>query len=341
MKRKTREEEYREYAKSYVAQPTYIPPFQSGWMPIRQISAEKGELTTKPNPFDPQNFNDFVGQESAKEVLAIIVDSANKEKRLIPNILLTGAYGHGKTTLARLIIKRHKKQIRIVDGSVAALSIEPSKDIVYIVDEAHNIPPQLADTYNVLLDSGDLRLIACTTKPGALPAAFRSRFRNIYITNYTAENIKTIIQKAAKRAKIRISPRATRYLGERSKFNPRYALNLLDFLREIKVLYSSPEETIKEGDVIEGLAKLKIDSLGLTELDRKYLGLLRYDRAIGVQYIASILYMDIETIQEEVEPYLIQIGLVERTPRGRIMGSQHTIERLKRQILEEAKNFAP
>ena len=141
------------------------------------------EIKLELNPMEPQNFGDFIGQMSQKEVLQIIVDSANMENRLIPCILLTGPYGHGKTTLAKLVAKRHNKKIIVIDGAISESIIRPLSNTIYIVDEAHNIPAQIADSYNILIDSNQLRIIACTTNPGALPAPFRSRFRSIYQTD--------------------------------------------------------------------------------------------------------------------------------------------------------------
>lgn len=295
----------------------YTVPYLSAWKPLPLIKTKK--LITKPNPFEPQTFDDFVGQEFAKGILKIIVDSANKEKRLIPNILMTGAYGHGKTTLAKLVIQRHCKRIQLVDGSIAATIIIPSTDTVYIVDEAHNIPPQLADTYNILIDAGQLRMVACTNKPGMLPAPFRSRFRSIYLGDYTLKNIGTILKNAAKRSKIKISEKAIIALAIRSKLNPRYALTLLDFMREIAVLEATNKPEITEEAVLGGALRLNIDTLGLTELDRKYLSLLRTDNPVGLSYISSVLSVDVDTIQNEIEPYLMHLGLVERTPRGRLL----------------------
>jgi holliday junction DNA helicase RuvB len=288
-------------------QPTPFVPYVA---PSREI---------KENPFEPRTFSEFIGQENAKEVLKIIVDSANKEHRLIPNILLTGAYGHGKTTLAKLIAKRHHKKIDIVDGSIAGDIIKPSTSKIYIVDEAHNIPAQLMDSYNILMDSGNLRIIACTTNPGELSAPFRSRFRSLYLEGYTPLHITKIVKKAATRANLKINPKAASVLGNRSKCNPRNALTLLDFIREISSLKATSSSEVSVEDVDEALAKLGIDFLGLTNLDRKYLELLKYDRPTGLQYISSALSQDVLTIQTEIEPYLMQIGLVERTPRGRIL----------------------
>lgn len=326
-----------ELASFYVPR-QHVVPFNSGWTPPPPLNPE--DFIAALNPSEPQNFDEFVGQKVAKSILKIIVDSANKEHRLMPSVLLTGAYGHGKTALARLVIKRHGKRVQIVDGSSVASTVIPSTDTVYIVDEAHNIPAQLADTYNILMDAGQLRMVACTNKPGMLPAPFRSRFRTVYLGDYTKENIQAIIKNATKRAGAEISNEAAIILADRSKLNPRNALSLLDFIREIAVMDSTTGVIITEEAALVGTAQLNIDPLGLTEIDRKYLGLLKSDGgAIGLNYIASVLSLDTDTIQEEIEPYLIQLGLVERTPRGRIAGSNHAISKLRQQIVESMGGF--
>jgi Holliday junction DNA helicase RuvB len=303
-----------------LTEPIYFQP--SAFIPYVEPSKEEA----KPNPFEPRTFSQFIGQETAKEVLTIIIDSANKEHRLIPNILLTGAYGHGKTTLAKLIAKRHHKKVDIIDGSIAGSIIKPATDKIYIVDEAHNIPAQLMDSYNILMDAGNLRIIACTTNPGELSAPFRSRFRSLYLEGYAPSHITKIVTKATNRSGLKIDTKAATKLGNRSKCNPRNALTLLDFIREIASLKQTSSSEISEEDVDTALNKLGIDYLGLTNLDRKYLELLRYDRPTGLQYISSALSQDVITIQTEIEPYLMQIGLVERTPRGRVLSIGATRE---------------
>lgn len=280
-------------------------------------TAHKKEPPTPINPFEPTTLDDFIGQEQAKEIIKIIVDSANKEKRLIPNIILTGAYGHGKTTLAKLIAKRHRKEIQIIDGSMAGVLVKPSRDKIYVIDEAHNIPAQVADSFNILIDSGNLRIIGCTTNPGALPAPFRSRFRVIYLDDYQPKDIARILEKASRRLPLNIDKLALNDIANRSKCNPRTALAILDFVREVSSL-SSDDGKVTADVVLQSLIKLGIDEIGLTRVDKKYLDLLKPNHPVGLQYISATLSIDSETIQEEIEPYLLKLGLIQRTPRGRI-----------------------
>lgn len=301
----------------------------------REFPEEK-EAPIKVNPLDPKTLDEFVGQDRAKEVIKIVVDSANKEKRLIPNIILSGPYGHGKTTLAKLIIKRHRKKAQIIDGSLAGELVHPSRDKIYIIDEAHNIPTSVADSFNILIDSGNLRIIACTTNPGALPAPFRSRFRSIYLEDYQPKDIAKIIERASKRLSLKIDKLATNDIANRSKCNPRTALTTLDFVREVSVMHKQTE--ITSDIVLEALNKLDIDEIGLSNLDRKYLGLLKPTHPAGLQYLSAILSIDSETIQEEIEPYLLRLGLIERTPRGRIKVDTTNIQaEMSSEVLDQLK----
>jgi len=277
---------------------------------------EEEEFIEILDPFEPSTLDEFIGQEQPKEILKIIIEAANKESRSIPNILLTGAYGHGKTTLAKLIIKESGKNFKIIDGQSAEQCLVTLPNIVYIIDEAHNIPLELADSFNLRIDSGKLNIIACTTNQGVLPAPFKSRFRTIYLGDYEKKDISEILRRAAERKDILIKERVTTKIAERSKFNPRIALSILEFIREITVVKQQKESTIDI--VFEAFHKLAIDEKGLTPIDRKYLSVLKTTTPLGLKYLSSVLSVDGSTIEEEIEPYLIKQGLIDRTARGRV-----------------------
>ena len=266
---------------------------------------------------DPPTFEDFIGQDSPKEVLIIIVEAALKRGEYIPNILLTGMFGHGKTTLAKLIATKLKVNTRLIDGVLSeTLFKNPNPNMIYIIDEIHNIPPVVADSLNILLDSKQLHIIGCTTSPGKLSAPFRSRFRQMYLEEYTEIHIKQILSRASNRAKIDITDNSLNLLSSRAKLNPRNALTLLDFVKESAIVKEI--EQISEDLIHSSLKSLKVDDLGLTEIDRVYLNALNYTKPVGLRHISSVLSLDIVTIEEQVEPFLLKIGLIERTARGRL-----------------------
>jgi Holliday junction DNA helicase RuvB len=271
------------------------------------------------DPLEPQSFSDFIGQPHAKEILRIIIEAANKEGRFIPNTLLTGPYGHGKTTLAKLISKYNQKKFKVIDGVSVGVELALDRDIIYIIDEAHNIPSQVTDSFNILIDSKKLNIIACTTNPGALPAPFRSRFRTIYLESYEEKDIYNILMKASRRSHINITVPSAKVISERSKLNPRVALSILEFVREIEIATNkNPNKKINIKMALMALEKLGVDSNGFNILDRKYLEILSDSYPVGMQYITSLLSIDSNTVQDEIEPYLLKRGVIQRTPKGRI-----------------------
>jgi holliday junction DNA helicase RuvB len=320
-----REEELLEFAQNYstLGRGLYVisipPPFI--------LTPTEDEPPTI-NPIEPQTFADFIGQAPVKEVLRIIIEAANRESRTVPNILLTGSYGHGKTTLAKLIAKQNNKSFKILDGASVGAELSLKKDTIYIIDEAHNIPAQVTDSFNILIDSNRLNIIACTTNPGSLSPPFRSRFRTIYLEPYIEKDIYNILRKASKRINFNITVSATKVIAERSKLNPRISLSVLEFVREIGVATKTkhPPKPINIKDALLALDKLGIDADGFNNLDRRYLEILSTDYPVGMQYITSLLSMDSATIQDEIEPYLLKRGIIQRTPKGRIKSKPNSVD---------------
>lgn len=267
------------------------------------------------NIFAPRNFDQYIGQKKIKDVCTILIDAANIEKRPIPSLLIFGPYGLGKTTLARLIMERHGHPYRFMDATLAAKVKFYSGYL--IIDEIHNLPSEDCDQLNTILDQEQVTIIGCTTNPGALPAPFRSRMRLLHLDDYEADDIEQILKNSVKRKKVLTEFKALNNLANRSRFNPRHALQSLAFALEIMVTTHSPKLT--NTIVNSALQKLDIDEKGLTSVDRKYLEALSPIKPTGISQLRAVLGTDIETIEREIEPFLLRLGYVERTPRGRML----------------------
>jgi Holliday junction DNA helicase RuvB len=262
----------------------------------------------------PEKFEDYVGQSEAKDLAQIMAEAANKERRALPNIMVVGEYGLGKTALARLLLKAVGQSERLYDGaSINKGTPEPG---TYIIDEIHNLNPEVADSLNIQLDQGKHHIIGCTNKPGLLPSAFRSRFRILQLHSYTTDELSSIVEKAAKRKAVKFDRDAIELVALRSRFNARQALTYLDLAFDLKTVNNQATLTLH---LVESMfKKVGVDEKGLLPRDRAYLNALKPTTPVGIQYLAAVLGEDATTIEEEIEPYLMRLGYVDRTPRGRI-----------------------
>jgi Holliday junction DNA helicase RuvB len=272
------------------------------------------KLNTISNPFQPQTLEEYVGQAKAKRIASIIVEAALKDGHSLPSTLITGQYGQGKTSLARIMASAYDPKITLLDA--ASVNKNPVTKGTYIIDEIHNLGSDVCDSLNILLDAGDIFIIGSTTDPGKLPAAFRSRFRQIYLEPYSIKDISTIIKRVIDRKLLSIDPGPLLDIAKRSRLNPRAALNYLAFIFDIATLKNVTR--ISSAIVKEAFQELGVDARGFQSRDYVYLNALPTDgRAVGLQYISAITRIDEETIKEEVEPYLLQQGLIDRTSKGR------------------------
>lgn len=266
------------------------------------------------NPFEPSSLKEYVGQERAKSLVDIMIKAAKVENRSLPNILISGSYGQGKTILAKLILKEANQTAKEIDGT-SANRLPPSQGQV-IIDEAHNLASEIMDTLNVYLDRGGLHIIACTTNPGALTAPFRSRFRPIHLEPYTIKDLTIILKNVIIRKGYTTSKDHLEDIANRSRFTPRTALTNLALIFDIMAIKRERKTT---NEILnEAFDNLGVDNVGFLERDRAYLEALPVDRAVGLQYLSAIIGVDSTTIEEEIEPYLMRLGLVDRTSRGRV-----------------------
>lgn len=267
------------------------------------------------NFFSPQNFNEYIGQDRAKKIAQVMVAAATMERRPLPNILVDGPYGTGKTSLAKVIFKELGREAKIIDAS-SLNKIVPPLGRPTIIDEIHNLDPQVADSINILMDAGSTQIIGCTTNPGMLPAALRSRFRNIHLETYTQSQISTILRMVLNRRFIASAQSIIDEISKRSRLNPRMSLNYLAFIFDL--MTTRRETSLSAKTVKEAFQTLGVDDHGFVERDYKYMEALQEDRPVGLQYISAIIGVDAKTIETEIEPYLLQTGHIDRMPRGRI-----------------------
>jgi Holliday junction DNA helicase RuvB len=254
---------------------------------------------------------EYIGQEHAKELASVMVEAADKEGRPLPNILISGSAGLGKTTLAKLIL--NGKTYNFTDGNSANTRERFAGYL--IIDEIHNVRPEICDRLNTVLDAGGLRIIGATTNPGLLPAPFRSRFRTLPLVPYTVDDLTKIQYNVVDRKGITAQYRLLEEISKRGRFTPRRTLQYLAFIMDLMAVRD--ETTLTEQTLLDGLDMIGVDEKGLVEIDHRYLEALPDDRPVGLQYLQAILQTDKDTIEEEIEPYLLQMKLIDRSARGR------------------------
>lgn len=278
---------------------------------VRKIVSDKKSS----DPFKPNNLEEYVGQQKAKRIISIIVQAAKKDERPLPSTLITGPFGQGKTSLARIMADMYDTRIKLVDA--ATVNKNPLTKGTYIIDEIHNLSPDICDSLNILMDNnGTINIIGCSTNAGALPSAFRSRFRQVYLEPYSIKDINTILRNVVEKKGLYLESKALDNISKRSRLNPRSALQYLAFIFDIVTLQNSSYITVKITN--DAFKELGVDEKGYLDRDYQYLNALPSDgRAVGLQYLSAVTSIDEETIKMEVEPYLLQQGLIDRTPKGR------------------------
>ncbi len=263
----------------------------------------------------PTNFEEYIGQTQAKKLLQIMLKAAKIEQRPIPNIMITGTAGLGKTSLARIILK--EEPYKFTDGNTLNAGIDGLSGYV-IVDEIHNIKPEVCDALNLVIDNGTVRIIGCTTNPGMLTGPFRTRFRTINLLPYSIEDLILIMQKVLERRDDLIIPyKLLEQVASRGRRTPRVTLHYLSFITDLMLV--EEQHTLTQVLLDEAFLAIGVDELGLLSIDRKYLEAFPEDgRAVGLQFLCALVSCDKETIEQEIEPYLLSLKLIDRTSRGRV-----------------------
>lgn len=298
-----------------------------------------------------QNWTEFTGQANIKKSLQIAIKAAKQRHEAVDHVLFYGPPGLGKTTLSQLIAKEMESNFKITSGTalskasdLAAILTNLEDGDVLFIDEIHRLPKAVEETLypamedfaldivigkgpsarTVRLDLAKFTLVGATTRFGLLTGPFRDRFGLIHrVEFYKPLELASILQAASLKLETTINEEAAMAIAERSRGTPRIALKLFKRVRDFAQVLE--KKSVDLSMVLQALSIFEIDQLGLDENDRRLITAIiekHQGGPVGLKTLAASINEDPGTIEEVLEPYLIQIGFIKRSPSGRVLSDK-------------------
>jgi len=316
----------------------------------RLVAPERSEDDTLEASLRPKRLADFVGQQQARENLSVFIEAAKARTEALDHVLFYGPPGLGKTTLAQIVARELGVNFRSTSGPVLAkagdlaailTNLEP-RDVLFI-DEIHRLNPAVEEILYPAMEDYELdlvigegpaarsvkiqlapfTLVGATTRSGLITTPLRDRFGiPVRLNFYTPDELLAIVERGARVLGLSLTKDGAREIAARSRGTPRIAGRLLKRVRDFASVAKHATVDAKIADA--ALTRLEVDARGLDAFDRRYLSLIAENFGggpVGIETIAAALGEARDAIEEIVEPYLMQQGLVQRTPRGRVLTS--------------------
>jgi Holliday junction DNA helicase RuvB len=316
--------------------------------PRRLVTAERREDDTAEASLRPQRLSEFIGQQQARANLRIFIEAAKSRNEALDHVLFVGPPGLGKTTLAQIVSRELGVNFRATSGPViakagdlAALLTNLEERDVLFIDEIHRLNPAVEEILypamedfqldliigegpaarSVKIDLAKFTLVGATTRAGLLTNPLRDRFGiPIRLNFYTEAELELIVNRGARVLGIGMTDDGANEIARRSRGTPRIAGRLLRRVRDFA--HAGGEEKIDRKLADRALIQLEVDAAGLDAMDRRYLTTIAMNYGggpVGVETLAAALSEPRDAIEEIIEPFLIQKGLLQRTPRGRLI----------------------